>query len=92
MFGIFKFCSFPGNTEMKGSKYTFLKRNQASVGSELQTEFMPWDNYCKLHMKENKDCLGDGGSARLWEERAFDMRCFIGSPQSPGQPRASHLF
>jgi hypothetical protein len=56
---------------MKGHEYTFSQRNPASMGSELQTEIMPWDNYCKLHMKENKDVC----SARLWEERVFDMRC-----------------
>lgn len=93
MFGIFGFCSFPGNTGMKGHKCTFSQRNPAaSVGSELQTEIMPWNNYCKLHAKENKDRLGDVSAARLWEETAFDTRRFVCSPQSSAQPRASRIL
>lgn len=77
---------------MKGHKCTFLQRNPALVGSELQTEIMPRNNYCKLHVKENRDRLGDVSAARLWEETVFDTRRFVCSPQSSAQPRASHIL
>lgn len=70
---MFKFCSFPGNTNTQGHKSTHSQRNPASVGSELQTETMHViiiANYTRGRTKTVGRCEPTG----LWEERAFDMR------------------
>lgn len=65
---MFKFCSFPGNTNTKGHKSTGSQRNAASVGSELQTETMHViiiANYTRRRRKTVRGCEPTG----LWEER-----------------------